>query len=212
MIKTHTERDFLFTIGVYENALTPQECKDIIRDFEQAKDEWREGGTLGGVDHNIKNTHDISCHEHKLMEKYEPLFAERSNAHIDKYLDSWPHKDQWDAVLSLGHEGTYYPCWQIQKYDKGVGHYNGWHTEENYSYANAHRLYVVMFYLNDVAEGGQTEFLYPEVGFQPKAGTFLCWPAGFPWVHKGSVPISNDKYICTTWLQASWGPLPEREE
>ena len=64
---------------------------------------------------------------------------------------------------------------------------------------------VVMWYLNDVHEGGTTDFLYSEHSIQPQAGRFLCWPAGFPWIHRGSMPISEDKYIITTWLQANWG-------
>ena len=37
----------------------------------------------------------------------------------------------------------------------------------------------------------------------PKAGSVVCHPAGFPFVHRGLVPESSDKYIVTTWLNFS---------
>ena len=35
---------------------------------------------------------------------------------------------------------------------------------------------------------------------KPKAGTLVMHPASWPYIHKGHMPISNDKYIITTWL------------
>ena len=57
-----------------------------------------------------------------------------------------------------------------------------------------------MFYLNDVKEGGETEFYHQKIKIKPKAGTLVLFPAGFTHTHKGNMPISNDKYIITTWL------------
>ena len=58
-----------------------------------------------------------------------------------------------------------------------------------------------MLYLNDVKEGGETEFLYQHKRYQPKEGTLLIFPAGFTHTHRGNPPISNDKYIVTGWLE-----------
>ena len=57
-----------------------------------------------------------------------------------------------------------------------------------------------MFYLNDVAEGGETEFYYQDVKIKPKAGTMVIAPAYFTHTHRGNVPKSNDKYILTSWV------------
>ena len=35
-----------------------------------------------------------------------------------------------------------------------------------------------MVYLNDVEEGGETEFLYQKLKIKPKKGTVVIWPGG----------------------------------
>ena len=63
------------------------------------------------------------------------------------------------------------------------------------------RILATMMYLNDVDEGGETEFLYQSLRFKPKRGQFLIWPAGFTHVHRGNPPLSGEKYISTSWLE-----------
>jgi hypothetical protein len=58
-----------------------------------------------------------------------------------------------------------------------------------------------MVYLNDVDEGGETEFLYQQVKIKPKRGTVVIWPGGFTHLHRGNPPLKN-KYIATGWLSA----------
>ncbi len=57
-----------------------------------------------------------------------------------------------------------------------------------------------MFYLNDVAEGGHTEFFYQQRAIQPKTGRMVIAPAYFTHTDRGCVPISGDKYILTSWI------------
>jgi hypothetical protein len=57
-----------------------------------------------------------------------------------------------------------------------------------------------MFYLNDVQEGGETEFYYQNLKSKPKQGTMVIAPAGFTHTHRGNKPISGDKYIFTSWI------------
>ena len=33
-----------------------------------------------------------------------------------------------------------------------------------------------------------------------KTGTLIIHPASWPFIHKGYMPLSSDKYILTTWL------------
>ena len=60
--------------------------------------------------------------------------------------------------------------------------------------------FAFLVYLNDVKEGGETEFLYANLKIQPKKGTLLVHPAGYPYFHKGNVPVSDDKYILVSVL------------
>jgi hypothetical protein len=58
----------------------------------------------------------------------------------------------------------------------------------------------MIIYLNDVNEGGETSFLYTGNKVKPRKGGLLIFPSAFPFVHRGEVPVSNDKYIIATWL------------
>ena len=64
----------------------------------------------------------------------------------------------------------------------------------------AHRYLVFLWYLNDVQEGGETEF--PALGLKiaPRTGRLLMFPPYWMYPHRGLQPISNDKYILSTYL------------
>ena len=192
--------DFNDTIGVFPNALTQGECDAAIQHFEDNIENTFEGETAGGVRHDYKNTRDLTMWDGHMFD----LFCVRSNEYVDKYLEGYGKLTEWDPFC-LFNEGSHYPSWQIQRYIKNEGHYNAWHTEEPHLKKFCKRMFVVMYYLNDVTEGGTTDFLYTDFKVTPKAGTFCIWPAGFPYVHRGSMPISNNKYIATTWLLSNHG-------
>ncbi|MCH1931348.1 2OG-Fe(II) oxygenase [Shewanella sp. A25] len=91
----------------------------------------------------------------------------------------------------------------IQKYPQKKGGYPHWHSEQFPQAGHneaLHRVVLYMFYLNDVEEGGETEFFYQQRKIRPKKGTMVIAPAGFTHSHRGNMPISNDKYIATSWL------------
>lgn len=91
----------------------------------------------------------------------------------------------------------------VQKYQQGVGGYPHWHSEQFPQAGHneaLHRVVLYMFYLNDVEEGGETEFFYQNRKLKPKKGTMVIAPAGFTHSHRGNKPVSNDKYIATSWV------------
>tara|TARA_R100001460_G_scaffold17979_1_gene38230 strand:+ start:91 stop:669 length:579 start_codon:yes stop_codon:yes gene_type:complete len=88
---------------------------------------------------------------------------------------------------------------KIQKTKVGEG-YHSWHCE-NAAMMERNRILAFMVYLNDVTEGGETEFLYQKCRFKPEKNTMLVWPAQFTHVHRGNPPLSNDKYIITGWVE-----------
>jgi hypothetical protein len=72
------------------------------------------------------------------------------------------------------------------------------HFDAGDKYAN--RYMVFLWYLNDVAEGGETEF--PDIGIkvQARAGRLLMFPPYWMFQHAGLKPRSNDKYIVSTYM------------
>jgi hypothetical protein len=93
----------------------------------------------------------------------------------------------------------HYTVLKLQKTLKTEG-YHLWHIEHGGEYENAIRSMVFSIYLNDVEEGGETEFLHFSKRVKPKKGRIVIWPAGFPYVHRGNPPISGKKYILTSWM------------
>lgn len=62
------------------------------------------------------------------------------------------------------------------------------------------RYLVLLWYLNDVAEGGETAFPQLDVKIAPKAGRLLMFPPYWMFQHAGLPPVSGDKYILSTYL------------
>ncbi len=64
----------------------------------------------------------------------------------------------------------------------------------------SNRYLVFLWYLNDVDEGGATEFPDLRLAIAPKAGRLLVFPPYWMFQHRGTPPISGDKYILSTYL------------
>lgn len=64
----------------------------------------------------------------------------------------------------------------------------------------ANRYLVLLWYLNDVAAGGETRF--PQLGLEiaPRAGRLLMFPPYWMYQHEGVPPRTCDKYIVSTYL------------
>jgi hypothetical protein len=58
-----------------------------------------------------------------------------------------------------------------------------------------------MVYLNDIEDGGETEFLYLSKRVKPVTGRVLLWPAGYTHTHRGNPPLKDTKYIITGWVE-----------
>lgn len=104
---------------------------------------------------------------------------------------------------------------QGQKY--GVGqefkqHTDYFHTSEDYNKIHlkqkGQRTWTFIVYLNDVEEGGETEFSKINKKFKPAIGDVLIWKNilsnsdGNPYsLHAGLPIIKGEKYIITKWFR-----------
>lgn len=85
---------------------------------------------------------------------------------------------------------------QLLHYETESGHYDS-HYDDG---PGTPRLFSAVFYLNDVEEGGETEFDYFGISVKPKSGSVLMFPANYMYSHKANPPISNDKICIVTWF------------
>ena len=63
----------------------------------------------------------------------------------------------------------------------------------------ANRYLVFLWYLNDVAEGGETYFPTLNLKISPKAGRLLMFPPYWMFQHEGLAPRSEEKFILSTY-------------
>lgn len=64
----------------------------------------------------------------------------------------------------------------------------------------ANRYFVLIWYLNDVTEGGETVFPELDVRIEARQGRLLTFPPYWMFQHAGLPPVSGEKYILSTYL------------
>ena len=109
---------------------------------------------------------------------------------FDRYVEEYDILKEF-PLMSLYHK--------VQKTSPGGG-YHVWHCEHGPN-TFLNRVLAYTLYLNDVEEGGETEFLYQSKRFPARKGTISVFPASFTHPHRGNPPLSGDKYIMTGWVQ-----------
>lgn len=112
---------------------------------------------------------------------------------VEKYIAEYPRCNEYGAW-------TIVEPVNIQFYPKGGG-YKNFHTERlSAAMPNAARHLVFMTYLNDVHDGGGTEFLHQKLTVSARKGLTLIWPVDWTHTHRGIVSPSEEKYIITGWF------------
>jgi hypothetical protein len=186
-------------IATYENAYSEDFCKNIITYFE----ELSESG-LTYDRRTLENANRIHKDDETVSINYEMSVAMHNTKIISKNLTDpfwsmyYPDYAEKYAILRQSGSHSMYG-YKIQKTPIGGG-YHDWHFEAA-ERTVSNRLLVWTIYLNDVDEGGETEFLYLQKRVKPKQGMLSIFPASFTHTHRGNPPISNEKYIMTGWLE-----------
>jgi len=184
-----------------EKVFSDEFCDQLINLFDEKEKENQVsvGSMAGGLDLTIKNTTEINLYDFPELVDHKNFFGVINKHLSDHFLNNLPFRYYFDGNEKIFPGNTTYETCQIQKYKKGEGHYESWHIEiENLK--SAPRVFSMIVYLNDVEEGGETGFLYPEMKIKPTKGALVIFPSAYPFVHCGFKPISNDKYIVATWL------------
>lgn len=91
------------------------------------------------------------------------------------------------------------PLFNIQRYYPGEG-YHKFHCERGANSKDLRRVLVWMIYLNDVTDGGQTEFYYQKHKETSNQGKLVIWPSDWTHIHRGVTSPTQTKYILTGWF------------
>tara|TARA_B100001559_G_scaffold230035_1_gene193612 strand:- start:435 stop:1094 length:660 start_codon:yes stop_codon:yes gene_type:complete len=194
-------------ISQYENCFTEGQLDSFIDYFERGKElgmtarrhiydtentlsKNDESHAFENLNHNRMS--DIITLEEDIAwrAQYGDFLDYCHNVLLPQYTNHWFYELREHTRIFEG---------KVQKTAVGEG-YHDFHCE-TMTKISRDRVLAWSLYLNDVEEGGETEFLYQAQRFKPKRGDFLVWPAGFTHAHRGNPPLSNDKYICTGWVE-----------
>ena len=174
-------------IGVYENVISKELCEEIInlmnsgilgeRSIEEGRGLRKEDYGSNLEFHNQELANNI---KNILYTQILPLYAKK-----------------YSIFNHLG--PLHIPSFKIQKTSPTEG-YHEWHCE-SMEWNSRHRLGVYTIYLNDIKEGGETEFLYQSLRVKPTQGTVCIFPSGYTHTHRGNPPLLGEKYIITGWIE-----------
>ena len=216
-------------ITVTDDVLSPELCKDLIAAYDGSAN-LAPGKTGGGIDTDKKRSTDVSFTQDPVFQPFHKEVMTKTGNELLKYIDEYFFALVGPIGLTVRHPQTGQPVKltgdnyaevgrpnlanmvnylfrigdiNTQRYKAAEGGYPYWHSEvyPQLQHNDAlHRVMLFMFYLNDVEEGGETDFYYQGKSIKPKAGRMVIAPAHFTHTHRGNIPVSNDKYILTSWM------------
>lgn len=192
-----TEPKFSDFIGVFPEAIPKDICKRVI-DTHTRLDQLgnvRGGQTGMGELKKAKHSRDVELSRFAMAQEV----LTDLNVHLRAAYELYQQKYWVVNEMMARYEVT---AWQVQKYEATErGGYHNFHHETSGRQTMA-RVMTYVLYLNDIKEGGETEFLFQNIRVKPETGKLVYFPAYFTHVHRGNPVLSNqDKYIMTGWME-----------
>ena len=87
------------------------------------------------------------------------------------------------------------------EYIQALKYSSGQNYKVHYDYVNGTpRVISALLYLNDVSDGGETEFVHFGVKIKPKAGRLVIFPSNYAYAHAARPPLNNTKYVIVAWM------------
>lgn len=181
-------------VRVYDDVLPKDTCKELIELYDKespltsphmrrSQFEWKQD-YRSFVELNISQEKNFSKFIPQYYERVKQVYAHyKSVVGTDFFPDSYALEDA-----------------RLKKYEANDHDQFGWHIDVG-DKASSSRYLVMFTYLNDVEEGGETQFESElEYGVKPVCGRMVVFPPMWMFAHRGKKPISGPKYILSTYL------------
>ena len=177
--KVFLNKDF---IGVWDNLVKDDFCDLIVKTLDESTQIVPRSNT------SVKDAQlDIAA--------FNPTISNHIMCAVRTCLEQYI---EWYPFLK---NFNYHSTTCLLQKTKPTEGYHDWHSESN-NIACANRTLVWSVYFNDVAEGGETEFLYQKTKIKSKKGRVLIFPGSFTHLHRGNPPYEA-KYLATGWLASN---------
>ena len=179
-------------IGIFDNFFPKHKINDLLEYYNNAEKNFL---TYGRVDKEKRDDNAVSLQpfgntipvRYNTQEFTQIFYKDIFSLFVKKFVhlkDTGTH-----SIFDI----------KIQKTLPSQG-YHIWHTE-NLDRRSCLRFLTFILYLNNVEEGGETEFLYQQTRIKPVENRFVLWPAGMTHIHRGNPPLKGEKYIATGWVE-----------
>lgn len=185
-------------IRIYDNAMSPGDCKKIIEIFEKNKDQIE----IFNTGHKEYSEIDIDNFDVLEWDKIKENFVNMMKTYEDKFKkDMNIHKDDFPPIISMENI-------RIKKYLPNDKDEFKIHVDVLRALI-ARRFLVYILYLTDVEEGGETYFPRQNIKVKPKEGRLVMFPPFWTHPHAGLKPIKGTKYIIMSYLH--YGDIENNE-
>jgi hypothetical protein len=183
-------RDLARYVQWFDHALDADFCQRVIASFDQLErfQMRNDRGAINALPSSAWTELNVS----KLADaSFEALFRQQTLQYLDRY------NEQARMTLPIPPRNRLENL-RIKRYladrdDQFQPHFDALDYTCN-------RYMVFLWYLNDVAEGGQTEFCDLDLRVDARAGRLLMFPPYWMYQHAGLPPRSGDKYIISTYM------------
>ena len=179
---------FIFEV---KEALPDFLCDDMVARFEANEaDQYagRVGSAMNSNDSLKKTTDLIASGKDHWKDVDNNLFRSLAMA-LQDFKNIYPYFSDMSRFKDMGYN--------LQRYREGE--YYHWHVDAD-NEVLAPRQLVALWYLNDVEEGGETEFLFQDASITPEKGKLVLFPPFWTHEHRAAVVKKGVKYIATTWI------------
>jgi hypothetical protein len=186
---TSAQADLRHYVRCYDEALPRPLCDGLIRGFEQmrAAQVANGRGHREGLEESAWTELDLTALADDAMKGFfmsqQDRYLARYNADVGLRLPV-PASSRSANLIIKRYRPVARECFQP-------------HFDSINEVAN--RYLVFLWYLNDVSEGGETEFCDLDLRVVPRAGRLLMFPPYWMYQHAGLPPRSGDKYILSTY-------------
>ena len=191
-------KDFKDLIYEMHDALDKKTCDDIIQRFRH--DDRKAPGitTSGEVMPELKKSMDLAISDLDEWEDIDRTLFQSLAENLEEYSKQ--------ILEIIGN-----PLWSSEIKDTGYNikryrqnDYYNWHVDCQTYIEGWTRTIAGIWYLNEVEEGGETEFAFGHK-VVPEIGKLILFPATWNFPHRGLSPIKGNKYIITSFVLTNEG-------
>jgi prolyl 4-hydroxylase len=177
-------------VRVYDNNLEPELCRRLLASFNGLERFQVTNGR--GVRAGLEQS---AWTEMNVSRLADAAFAADFRLRIDAALARY-NKDV-GLTISVPNAPKHSDL-TLKRYRPGSDERFQLHFDSIYSVSN--RYLVMLWYLNEVSDGGETHFPQLDIAVKPQAGRLLIFPPYWMYQHEGMPPRSGDKFILSTYL------------